>query len=96
MSYLILAATPSTAAGIITAIATLLTAIGVLITAVAVLVPILRTVRIVHTIVNQQHTDMQRYQVALIEALRVAGIVVPIDQSLPVPGHDDAKPGQPT
>jgi hypothetical protein len=89
---------PSTAAGIITATATLFTAIGGLIIAFGVLWPILKATRTtivqsaatakkvddVHTLVNQQHTDLQRYQVALLTALRNAGIDIPVDQSLPV------------
>ena len=37
----------------------------------------------VHTIVNQQRTDMTRYNEALVRALRAAGIEVPVDQSIP-------------
>ncbi len=37
----------------------------------------------VHVIVNQQRTDMTRYNEALVRALRSAGIEVPIDQSIP-------------
>ena len=52
-------------------------------------------VRVVHTIVNQQRTDSQRYNIALTELLRKHGIEIPIDQSLPVAGQPDAQPGQP-
>lgn len=92
----------STTAGIITAVATALTALGGLILAISVLVPILRSTRrvetqvgVVHTIVNQQRTDAQRYNIALSEVLRAHGIDIPVDQSLPVTGHGDAEPGQP-
>ncbi len=36
----------------------------------------------VHEIVNQQRTDMQRYQAVLMAALRKAGVEVPPDESL--------------
>lgn len=36
----------------------------------------------VHKIVNQQRTDMQRYQAVLLDALTKAGIEIPPDQSL--------------
>jgi predicted amino acid-binding ACT domain protein len=87
---------PSTGAGIVTAIATVITALGGLILAIAVLIPNLRTTRTIHTIVNQQRTDAQRYNIALSELLKKHGIEVPIDQSLPVSGVPDAKPGEPT
>jgi hypothetical protein len=80
---------PSSWAGVITATATVVTAIGGLVLAVSVLIPNLRASREVkkavaevHTIVNQQRTDSQRYQAALIKALQNAGIDVPDDQSL--------------
>lgn len=80
---------PSSWAGIVTAVAGVFTALGGLVLAVSVLIPNLRASRQavaavaeVHTIVNQQATDAQRYQVALVEALRAAGIEVPVDQSL--------------
>ena len=93
----------STLAGIITASATVLTALGGVVLAISVLIPILRNSRTtmaqvgqVHTIVNQQRTDSQRYIIALTEALRKQGIEIPVDQSLPVAGQADAQPGQPT
>jgi uncharacterized Ntn-hydrolase superfamily protein len=74
---------------VVTAVGTAVTAVGGLVLAVGVLVPILRNTRKavattaeVHTMVNQQRTDMLRYQVALVDALRSAGIDVPTDQSL--------------
>jgi uncharacterized protein HemX len=36
----------------------------------------------VYKIVNQQRTDMQRYQAVLLEALHKAGIEIPPDESL--------------
>lgn len=81
--------TSNTTANIITAIAATITAMGGLVVAVGLLVPTLRGVRQVHTIVNQQRTDMQRYNVALVEVLKLHGIDIPIDQSLPVTGHRD-------
>jgi hypothetical protein len=78
--------------GIITACATVLIAVGGIITALAVLVPTLRKVDGVHTIVNQQRTDMQRYQRALLDALGEAGIDAPVDQSMPLPLPDDRSP----
>lgn len=88
----------STAAGIITSVATVLTALGGLVLALSVLVPILRNSRktiekldAVHVIVNQQRTDAKRYQLALVAALDRAGVDVPVDQSLPVLGTEDAE-----
>lgn len=46
----------------------------------------------VHTIVNQQRTDAQNYQAALVRALTAAGIDIPIDQSLGAEGGMPAKP----
>jgi hypothetical protein len=92
----------STLAGIITASAAVFTALGGLILAIGVLIPILRATRatgakvdLVHVIVNQQRTDSQRYAIALVSALRAHGIDIPVDQSLPVVGTEDAQPGQP-
>ncbi|HEX6968881.1 MAG TPA: hypothetical protein VF174_08765 [Micromonosporaceae bacterium] len=36
----------------------------------------------VHKIVNQQRTDMQRYQAVLLAALTAAGVEIPPDESL--------------
>lgn len=95
--------TSNSTAQIVTAIATIITALGGMILAIAVLLPILRNskatnaqVQTIHTIVNQQRTDAQRYNIALAEVLRKHGIEIPIDQSLPVVGHEDARPGEPT
>jgi hypothetical protein len=75
----------STLAGVITASATVLTAIALVITAIAGLIRSRRVehkVDAVHTIVNQQRTDAQNYQRALIAALDRAGVEVPVDQSV--------------
>lgn len=92
----------STLAGIITAFATVIIATGGLIAALTLFLPVYRQtkktgddVSKIHTIVNQQRTDAQRYNIALTEALRRAGVEIPIDQSLPVVGEPDAQPGQP-
>lgn len=85
--------TGSSIAGIITATATVLTALGGLILALAVFLPTMRktaaiaeasrvAIDEVHVMVNQQRTDMQRYQRALIAALHRAGVEVPVDQSV--------------
>ena len=80
--------TGSSLAGIVTAasaMALLITAVSGLIVAVTKLLPLVRanekTLNEVHTIVNQQRTDMERYQRALVAALSDAGIAVPADQS---------------
>lgn len=82
----------STLAGIITASASVFTAVSLVISALTVFLPILRGTREnkvaigeVHTIVNQQRTDMQRYQRALIKVLEAHGIDVPDDQSVDQP-----------
>ncbi len=75
-------AAPSSVAGVITAIAATFTALALVITALSVLVPTLRQVRKVHTIVNQQRTDLLRYQRALVIALKNEGIDIPVDQSI--------------
>lgn len=76
-------------AAIITAVATAFTALGGLVLAFSVLVPTLRKTREnvaavaeVHTMVNQQRTDMMRYQEALVAALQQGGIEIPEDASL--------------
>jgi len=80
----------STLAGIITASASVFTALALLVTAIGVLIPNLRETRKavkateeVHIMVNQQRTDILRYQAALVSALQKAGIDVPADQSIP-------------
>jgi hypothetical protein len=80
--------TGSSVAGVITASATVLIAVGGIISALTLFIPILRETRAnkraigeVHTIVNQQRTDSQNYQAALIRALTKAGVDIPIDQS---------------
>ena len=81
----------TTVVGVITAFATALIAVGGVITALTVFLPILRQTRAtdrkvdeVHVIVNQQRTDAQRYQRALVDALHAAGVDVPADQSVPL------------
>jgi hypothetical protein len=80
--------TPSSLAGIITAIASGITALALLCAALPTLIKVLRrtaevreAIAEVHVIVNQQRTDMGNYQRALERALQDAGIAVPIDQS---------------
>jgi hypothetical protein len=89
MLALSVSTTPPTWAGIITAFATVITALGLLITALSVFLPILRGTREnkvaiaeVHTIVNQQRTDMERYQRALILQIRGEGLDPVVDQSI--------------
>lgn len=75
--------TGSSVAGVITAVATVLIALGGVITAVGVLIPILRVTRSTHKIVNQEKTNRDNFNRALIRALNANGIEVPVDQSLP-------------
>ena len=42
----------------------------------------------VHKIVNQQRTDMLRYQAVLLAALEAAGVPVPADASITPPAQD--------
>jgi hypothetical protein len=75
----------STLAGVITAIAAVFTAISLVITALAAWnrsKKVERKIDEVHTIVNQQRTDMQRYIRAQTALLRANGIEPPIDQSI--------------
>lgn len=78
----------STLAGVITAIGTLVTASALVITAIGGFLTarrIDRKVETVHSLVNQQHTDLKNYQRTLIRALEDKGITVPIDQSVEEP-----------
>lgn len=78
----------------ITAIASVIGSLGSLIIAISVLLTVNKTskqVEGVHTIVNQQRTDAQRYQIALLEVLKANKIDIPIDQSLPVTNQPDAR-----
>jgi hypothetical protein len=68
---------------IVTAASAAVTAVGGFIVSVKVLVPSLRITRENHVMLNQQRTDSQNYQRALITALKHAGIEVPEDQSNP-------------
>lgn len=86
---MVLADSLGTPAGIVTALASVITACALLMTALSLLLPTLRKVKEVgrnvveiHTIVNQQRTDLQRYQQALVNALNEAGVKVPADQSI--------------
>jgi hypothetical protein len=75
----------STVAGIITAIGTVLTALALVINAYTAWrrdKRIESKVDTVHTIVNQQRTDMQRYIRALSATLKEHNIELPIDQSI--------------
>jgi Na+-transporting NADH:ubiquinone oxidoreductase subunit NqrF len=75
----------STTAGVITATGTMFTAVALVITAVAALIRSRRVegkIDEVHVIVNQQRTDAQNYNRALIAALTSAGVAVPADQSV--------------
>lgn len=83
---------PAEFAVVITAVATAITAVGGLVLAVSVLIPTLRATRQavanvaeVHTMVNQQRTDMLRYNEDLVNALNSAGVAVPTDRSLRLP-----------
>jgi hypothetical protein len=69
--------------GIITAVAASFTALGGLLVSVRVLIPSLKTAKDTHKIVNQQRTDMQNYNRALMRALKDHGIDLPVDQSIP-------------
>jgi hypothetical protein len=68
-------------AGMITALATVITALGGLIVSIRVLIPNFKQTKEVHKVVNQQKTDMERYQKALIDVLAAHGIDIPVDQS---------------
>jgi hypothetical protein len=72
----------SSVAGIIAAVGTLITSLALLVGAIPLLLKTLRDLRQVHEIVNQQRTDMQRYQRALVASLIAHGIDVPVDQSI--------------
>jgi len=84
---MVLAATASSTAGIITASATLFIAFAAVITALTLLLPILRTTKSTHKLVNQRFTDMQNWNRALVRALNNAGLDVPIDQSIEGPDN---------
>jgi hypothetical protein len=74
--------THSSLAGIITACATGITALGGLFVALSVLLPTLRQVRQVHTMVNQQRTEMMQLLQVQRQALQAAGIDIPEDEAL--------------
>jgi hypothetical protein len=78
--------------GIISAVAAVFTAVALVITAIAGLMGVRRAGRkidAVHTIVNQQHTDLVNYQRALVRALEAQGVPVPVDQSVQQGPNDD-------
>jgi enterochelin esterase-like enzyme len=78
----------TTVTGVITAFASLFTAVALVVTALTAWVKareVSRKVDEVHLIVNQQRTDMQRYERALKHALTAAGIEIPVDQSVNPP-----------
>lgn len=91
-------ASSSVTAQILTATATLFiaaaTLLGVIPAVIASLVAARRTRESVadvkavvdgtHTLVNQAHTDLLRYQATLVAAMKLGGLEIPIDQSLPV------------
>jgi hypothetical protein len=70
----------SGATALITALSALLVAASAL---TPVLILLLKEIRKVHTIVNQQRTDMTAYQLKLTESLRSHGIEIPTDDSIP-------------
>lgn len=79
-----------TVAGTIAAVAGVVSAVTLLIGALTIFLPVLRATRAngatlteVHTMVNQQRTDLVNYQAALVGALKRAGVDVPEDQSKP-------------
>lgn len=75
----------TTVVSVITAIGTVLTALALVINAYAAWKRdkrIENKVEDVHTIVNQQRTDMQRYIRAQSAVLTAHGIALPVDQSI--------------
>ena len=65
-------------------LAPIFTALGALVTAFGGLVLAVKYVIPTHKIVNSEKTDRLRFIAALEEALKQAGIPLPIDQSLPI------------
>lgn len=79
-----------TIAGLVTALMTMITAVlGFVVSRNARAAK--KELTAVHNIVNQNWTDSQNFQRALIRALNEAGVAVPIDQSLP-PDLDGDEP----
>ena len=70
--------TASDLAVVITAVASALAALGSLVVAAVTLIQVIR----VHTMVNQQRTDMMRLLELQRSALQAAGITIPLDESL--------------
>ena len=77
--------TGSSLAGIVGAAAGVITSISLLLGAIPALIKVKRQTTSIHHIVNQQRTDMQNWNRALVRALKDAGIEVPIDQSAEEP-----------
>lgn len=77
-------------AAIITTGASVITALGGVIVAFTVLIPSLHIAKNTHTLVNQSHTNAINYQNALIRALKENNIEVPVDQSAPNGGLQNA------
>lgn len=74
----------TTITGVITAFASLFTAVSLVLVAMTAwrkAQKVERKIDEVHVIVNQQRTDMERYQRALKQALTKAGVEIPTDQS---------------
>ena len=69
-------------------VALILGAVATLVTSVstAIVLILRRDVAKVHTLVNQNRTDMLAYQADLVEALQDGGLIVPRDKS--VADHD--------
>ena len=79
----------TTLVSIITATATFITAVTALFAVLPAVLKLRAEVKAgrkevgdVHKIVNQQRTDMMRYERALVLALKRAGVEVPVDQSI--------------
>jgi hypothetical protein len=64
-------------------VALILGAVATLVTSVstAIVLILRRDVAKVHTLVNQNRTDMLAYQADLVEALQAGGLIVPRDKS---------------
>lgn len=88
--------TASSTASIVTAISTIVIGIGGILGTILGLIPYLKNLRKnvgeVHTMVNQQRTDLVRYQAVLVQALEIGGVKVPVDQSQPILAPVETKP----
>lgn len=83
--------TGSEIALVITALSTATTAVGGVVIAV-MSKQTSKATKEVHTIVNQQRTDSLRYQLALVKALKKAGVDIPDDQSLYAQSNQEGTP----